>query len=34
MNVGHAERGQHREVQNPNSAAEVASVDRDDQLKE
>src|SRR6266704_2394081 len=29
MNVGHAECGQHREVQNPNSAAKVASVDRD-----
>src|SRR6266446_6568575 len=30
VNVGHAECSQHREVQNPNSAAEVASVDRDD----
>src|SRR5258707_13775332 len=34
MNVGHAECGQHREIQNPNPAAEVASVDRHDRLKE
>src|ERR1700678_3322450 len=33
VNIGHAERGKHREVQNSQSAAEISSVDRNDQLE-
>jgi hypothetical protein len=34
VDVGHAERGEHGEIQNAHAATEIAAVNRDDQLKD